>query len=105
MKIKNLKFTTLSVILFFFLHYQTASAKTFAELVDELVGFLSSSAVTLVFALAFVYFFYGVAQYVLFPDGESKDKGRQMMLWGVIALTVMFSVYGLIRLVTATFGL
>lgn len=78
---------------------------TVSGLTDYLSCVLGSSIVGIIFALAFVYFFYGVAQYVLYPDGENKSKAKDIMINGIIALTIMFSIYGLIRLTRGTFGL
>ena len=105
MKDKVMKFgsyAVMSLTLFLF-EYGVTFAATFASLVGKVTGGLASSLIRLIFALAFVYFFWGVVQYVLYPDDEGKkDKGRDMMLWGIIGLVVMFSVYGLIRVVSNT---
>lgn len=93
---------TCAVLALSLLQFHTASAATFKSLVETVISTFGTSLVTLIFALAFVYFMWGVVQYVLYPDGESKDKGKQMMVWGVIGLAVMFSVYGLIRIVANT---
>ena len=50
-------------------------------------------------------FIWGVVQYVINSGEEAKkDKGKQFMLWGLIALTVMVSVWGLVDILGATFG-
>lgn len=75
-------------------------------LMDTVTGLIGTNFIALVFALGFAYFFWGVVQYALYPDDESKkEKGRQYMIWGIIALTVMFTVYGLIRVLRNTFNL
>lgn len=74
------------------------------DVIKLIITLLKDYILKLIFALAFVYFMWGVVQYALYPDGESKDKGKQAMIWGLIALTVMFSVYGLIRIALGTFG-
>jgi len=66
---------------------------------------INSSVIPLIFALASVSFVWGVVQYVINGDDEArKTKGRDFMLWGVIALTVMVSVWGLVSLLGSTFG-
>ena len=51
-------------------------------------------------------FVWGVVQYVINADEESKkSKGKQFMIWGIIALTVMVSVWGLVKIVGDTFGI
>jgi hypothetical protein len=50
-------------------------------------------------------FFWGVVQYVINDSEEAKKaKGRQFMIWGLIALFVMFTVWGIVKLLAATFG-
>jgi hypothetical protein len=66
---------------------------------------LNLSVVPLIFSLALVYFIYGVMQYVLNDADESKKaKGKQFMVWGIVALTVMVTVWGLVNLLGNTFG-
>jgi hypothetical protein len=49
---------------------------------------------------------WGVVQYILNNEEEAKrEKGKQFMLWGIIALFVMFSVWGLIKVLGNTFGI
>lgn len=47
---------------------------------------------------------WGVAQYIK-GAGDAKQEGRQIMIWGVIALFVMTSVYGLVNVVARTLDL
>lgn len=55
--------------------------------------------------LALVLFFFGVAQYVLNGENtEERAKGRQFMLWGVLAIFVLVSIWGIIKLLSVTFG-
>ena len=52
---------------------------------------------TLVFTLALVFFFWGIAKYVFKAgDEKSKEEGRSIMFWGVIALFVISSVWGIV---------
>jgi nitrate/nitrite transporter NarK len=51
-------------------------------------------------------FVWGVVQYVINSNEEAKrEKGRQFMLWGVIALFVLFAVWGLVALLGNTFNI
>ena len=60
----------------------------------------------IVVGLAFVFFFWGIAQFILnAADSKARADGRQKMIWGVIALFVLFSVYGLIRFIAANLGI
>ena len=66
---------------------------------------LINLAIPVVLALAVLYFFWGLAQYVLNAANEDKKaEGRNIMIWGIIVLFVMVSVWGLIRLLQDTFN-
>src|SRR5680860_472519 len=57
------------------------------------------------FALALVYFLYGVAQYLLNPDSEDiRKSSKSHMLYGVIGLFIMVAVFGIMNLILKTTG-
>ncbi len=76
----------------------------FKSFVDVLVNNIMTPLVRLIFAAAVVYFLYGVLKYV-HKGGSEDDRraGRGMMVWGVVAIAVMFSIWGLVNLVLGTF--
>lgn len=70
------------------------------------VCIINKSVIPLIIALAVVMFIWGVVQYVINSNEEAKkEKGKQFMIWGIIGLTVMFAVWGLVRIVGKTFGI
>ncbi len=67
-------------------------------------GVLTWAVPTLI-ACAVVYFLYGVLMYVIMGDDEEKkEKAKSTILYGIVGIFVMVSVYGLVRLVQSTFG-
>lgn len=57
------------------------------------------------FSLAVLFFFWGIAKFILAAGDEKKiDEGKRMMFWGVIALFVMASIGGIISLLQGTLG-
>lgn len=61
----------------------------FYQITNALVGILAT--------LALVVFFWGIVKYIASAGDEDKAKeGKSIMIYGVIALFVMFSVFGLI---------
>lgn len=75
------------------------------NIIDILGGLLNALAPVVV-ALALVYFFWGLAQYILNSANEEKKKeGRNIMIWGVLALFIMVSVWGIINVMRDTFQL
>ncbi len=70
----------------------------------EKVQSILNLVVPIVMTLALLYFFWGLANYILGAGDEEKRKaGRDMMIWGVIALFVMASVWGLVEVLNNTF--
>jgi predicted PurR-regulated permease PerM len=61
--------------------------------------------IILLFALAAVYFIYGIVMYFLSPDNEEvRTKSKTHMLWGVIGMFIMVSVFGILSLIMNTLG-
>ena len=65
---------------------------------------LSNGVVPLLIGIAVAAFIYGIINYFLNPNNEEKRKqGKSFMLWGVIALFVMVSFWGIVNIFQATF--
>ncbi|MEK9132050.1 MAG: pilin [Patescibacteria group bacterium] len=60
--------------------------------------------VTIIIALAVVYTIYGAFKYA-FGDEENKANYKNNILYGLIALFVMVSIWGLVNILTGTFQL
>ncbi len=64
------------------------------------VGKLINSALPIVVGLALLGFFWGLAMFVFAAhDPEKRGEGRQIMIWGVVALFVMVAVWGLVNFI------
>ncbi len=73
--------------------------------VIETIGEIISALIPIVAALALLFFFWGLAKYILNAGDETaKTEGRNIMIWGIIALFVMFSVWGLVEVLQNTFS-
>ena len=68
---------------------------------------INSVAVPLLFAIAFIVFLYGVAKAYIFSHGDTEAvaEGHRLVLWGLIGFAVMISLWGLVNVVSNTFGL
>jgi hypothetical protein len=61
--------------------------------------------IALMFAVALMYFFYGIAAYIWNPDNEdAREKGRIGMLWGIVGMFVMVSVFGIMWFIIRSIG-
>ncbi len=93
---------TLTVSLPVFAFAQSYDSDLFglAEYAKDLV---KNTVLYLIFSLAIIFFLWNIFRYI-----TNKDKiqtSKNYIIWGLIALTVMFTVYGLIALIAQTFGL
>ena len=80
-----------------------ASAQTLLNTL-ALVNTFLNALIGLFITLAIVVFFWGLIQYLTSVGSEdSAKKGIKTMLWGVIAIFVMVSIWGIIRLLQSTF--
>ena len=81
------------------------SPRTFAEIMSLLAGILYDF-VPLFYGLAFLLFFWGLAAYIYYAGAGNEAemvKGKTLMIWGVIALFVLVSVWGLTRFIQSVF--
>lgn len=91
-----------------------ASAQTNTVTVSQgIVGLIRfantalNDVIVLLITAAIVVFFWGMVQYILKTGkGDSKggSSGLTTMIWSVVAIFVMVSVWGLIHLLQSTFG-
>jgi len=66
-------------------------------LINPLIFFL--------FACAMVYFLYGVAQYLIYPDSEEiRSSSKAHMIWGIVGLFIMVAVFGIENFIIGTVG-
>lgn len=85
---------------------QTSSSLTS---LDDIVAWIAKTIKTLIpvfFGLAIIYFFWGLANFIRASgDAKAQEAGRNQMIWGVIAIAVMISVYGLAIWLQGLFGI
>ena len=78
----------------------TTGILSLASLVRNITNNVLASLATLFMSLALLAFFYGIVEYIWGRrkgDATATKNGNQFMTWGLIALFVMFSVYGIIK--------
>jgi uncharacterized membrane protein YidH (DUF202 family) len=81
------------------------AATTGQDVLDD-IGDLIGLATPIVVGVALLFFFIGLAKYILNTGKEDeKEKGKNIMIWGIIALFVMVSVWGLVNLLGDTFDI
>ena len=75
----------------------------FAGIVQNIQNIVNQDVLPLLVVLAFVFFLINIVRYFFIESGEeANEKGRQALLFGLIGLAVLFSVWGLINLFVNT---
>ena len=67
-------------------------------------GVFINSVIPILITLGVVYFIWGVISYAIAKDEEAKTKGKGAMIWGLIALLVIVSIWALVGVIQRTFG-
>ncbi len=77
-----------------------------AGLLDTLALFnrILNGLVGLAILVAILAVFWGLIKWLFNNGSEAKSDGIRIMLYGVIAIFVMVSIWGIIRLLQNTFG-
>jgi len=106
-KISFITAAALFLPLFAFAQSNSCSSglNTVADIFNFFTCLIAKTFIPLLFALALIVFIYGVLKYMMNASDETKrEEGRQFMLWGIVALFVMFSVWGLVGVLRNTFS-
>ncbi|MFA6445913.1 MAG: hypothetical protein WCW14_01530 [Candidatus Paceibacterota bacterium] len=80
------------------------AAGDFKWLIKDVIGGYINALVPAIFGIAIVLFLWGGVRFMR-ADEKERIELRQFFLWGIIALAVMASVWGLVAFVQTTFGL
>lgn len=84
---------------------------TFAQFIGNgntgIIGTINLVVIPVIFALAFAAFVWGIVQHFFLHGGEekSREEGRNFIMWGLIGMLVLFSVWGLVNILLSTLGL
>lgn len=79
------------------------AAQCFVNKINQAILF---PVITLLLALAFLVFLYGMFEYVKnAASDQGRETGKQHILYGVIGMFVMLSAYSILSLAAGTFGI
>ena len=82
---------------------QTANTTYLSSLINGAKTLLDQLVVFLI-ALAVVWFIWNVIRYTMSSDEEKKAAAKGQMIWGIIAIAVIVSVWGLVAILQSIFG-
>lgn len=73
------------------------------QLVENFKTVILNPLITLLFGAALIVFLFGLAETLTGGDQEEKrTTGRKHIMWGVVGMFIMISVYGLLNVISAT---
>lgn len=85
------------------------SAIRFRSLLDILIWIkcvISGVIIPLIFSLATLFFMWNLTMFIRSSDNsQKKEDARQRMVWGLVALFIMLSVWGIITILSNIFGI
>ncbi|MBU6321755.1 hypothetical protein KGO04_04495 [Patescibacteria group bacterium] len=85
-----------------------ATVNNLSDVGSLIINVINNLVVPVLFAVAFIVFLWGAFEAFILgaSEGEAKEKGKNLMLWGLIGFFVMVSVWGLVNILvgTITFG-
>ena len=83
-----------------------AQVRTFRQLVENVfIGSILRPIVPVLIGMAVVVFIYGILTVMFSEGGEKKESGKQFMIWGIVGIFVMVSVWGLVAILRDSFQL
>ena len=72
----------------------------------RLQAYIIDPAILIVFSLGFLLFVFGLVEFLWnLNEGGENEEGKQHMLWGIVGMLIMVSVFGILELLDNTFGL
>lgn len=79
---------------------------TVVDIIEFVKCVISGALIPLLFAVAVGVFIWGVIQYLRnSADSKKREEGRSFMIYGIVSLFVMISIWGLVGFLGNTFGI
>lgn len=76
---------------------------TIDSFVEKFTEVIIEPLILLLFALALLLFLWGIVVFIAKMDSEDeRKKGARHMIWGLVGMFVMLSVYGIVNLIGNT---
>jgi hypothetical protein len=76
------------------------------DLLGRVVTYVIDPAVKVIFTLGLFYFMWGIVMYLWeMKDGKTDNDYRNHLIYGLLGMLIMVSVYGIIALVMNSLGI
>lgn len=75
------------------------------NIINNIIAYIVNPVVYLLVGLAVIYFLYGVFNFVRNAEDPAKRvEGANHILWGVVGIAIMFSVFVFMHIIKNTIG-
>ncbi len=91
--------------MFFSVAYAAEPNSVATRVISVIGKTIINPLIELLFAVAVVYFLWGVYNFIRQSQGGKSEEGAQHILWGIIGMVIMLSVYAIINFILNTFGI
>jgi hypothetical protein len=78
--------------------------KTFKDIVSLIVNCYFNDLIYIMLGLAIIFFMFGVFKFMT-AEGDDKKAGKDIIVWGIIGIFVLISMWGLVAILQNTFVL
>lgn len=75
------------------------------QLLEKFDQLIITPAIMIIFTAGFFLFVWGLVQFLWNLDQGSHEDGKRHMVWGIVGMFVMVSVWGIIQIIIGTFDL
>jgi len=77
-----------------------------SNLINRFVDVIINPLIAILFALALALFMWGIARFIWSADDETaREQGKSHMIWGLVGMLIMVSVYGILNVATSIIGI
>ncbi|MFP4022846.1 MAG: hypothetical protein ACLFNR_00280 [Candidatus Paceibacterota bacterium] len=103
MRRPNPYLSALVVFCLYSLPLLVSAQTTFKEFVYGTARDIIVYVIYIIISLSLLSFLWGLTKFILNADSDSgREKGKQVMIWGLVALFVMVSLMGIVQLIRVT---
>ena len=79
---------------------------TVAEFIGRINAAIVNPLIILLIAIAGAYFLWGMVQFIAnSADSQGREEGKRKIIWGIIGMVIMLSVFAILRILLLTFGI
>lgn len=84
---------------------ETAHAADVDSLILKVNQYIINPFIAFLFVLATLIFLEGVVRFYIAGDEKTREDGKRHIMWGIVGMFIMVSVFGIMNLIINTFGI